>query len=181
MLQHGGVRGRWTLKSPHHALALDALTAVYPDARLVLLHRDPVVLCASVCSLVRTLSGTFSDADHTRYIAEHWPATLEQSIARIDGFRTAHPGVRILDVQYDDLVRSPVETVAGIYRAFGGELSGAARAALGSYVAAQRRRPSAGGHRYDLADFGLDPEAVAERFAPYADRYGIPPARAEGR
>ena len=57
ILQSGGVRGRWTLKSPHHAIALDALTAVYPDARLVLLHRDPVVLCASVCSLISTLSG----------------------------------------------------------------------------------------------------------------------------
>lgn len=42
VLQSGGVRGRWTLKSPHHALALDALTAVYPDAQLVLIHRDPV-------------------------------------------------------------------------------------------------------------------------------------------
>ena len=41
-LQSGGVRGRWTLKSPHHALALDALVDTYPDARLVLLHRDPV-------------------------------------------------------------------------------------------------------------------------------------------
>ena len=30
VLQSGGVRGRWTLKSPHHALALEALTAVVP-------------------------------------------------------------------------------------------------------------------------------------------------------
>ena len=40
-LQSAGVRGRWTLKSPHHALALDALVDTYPDARLVLMHRDP--------------------------------------------------------------------------------------------------------------------------------------------
>ena len=65
VLQSGGVRGRWSLKSPHHALHLDALTATYPDARLVLMHRDPTVLCASVCSLITTLTGTFSDADHT--------------------------------------------------------------------------------------------------------------------
>ena len=60
--------GRWTLKSPGHALALDALTAVYPDARLVLLHRDPVVLSASVCSLIHTVSA-FSEVDHRDYIA----------------------------------------------------------------------------------------------------------------
>src|SRR5205814_1185896 len=57
VLQNGGVRGRWTLKSPHHALNLEALTAVYPDAQLVLLHRDPVVLCAPVCRLIPTSSG----------------------------------------------------------------------------------------------------------------------------
>ena len=52
----------------------------YPDARLVLLHRDPTVLCASACSLISTLTGTFSDADHTAYIAEHWTRLLDESI-----------------------------------------------------------------------------------------------------
>ena len=103
VLQSGGVRGRWTLKSPHHALNLEALTAVYPDARLVLLHRDPVVLCASVCSLITTLSGTFTDADHRAYIAEHWVTMLEESVRRIDAFRAAHPEHPIVDVQYADL------------------------------------------------------------------------------
>ena len=46
VLQSGGVRGRWSLKSPHHVLHLDALTAVYPDARIVVMHRDPLVLSA---------------------------------------------------------------------------------------------------------------------------------------
>jgi len=114
VLQSGGVRGRWTLKSPHHAIALEHLTAVYPDARLVLLHRDPVVLTASVCSLIATLSSTFSDADHRAYIADHWPAMLEESIRRIDDFRATRPEVPILDVHYADLVTDPVGTVASI-------------------------------------------------------------------
>jgi hypothetical protein len=173
VLQHGGVRGRWTLKSPHHALALDALTAVYPDARLVLLHRDPVVLCASVCSLIRTLSGTFSDADHGDYIAEHWTAMLETSIDRIDAFRAANPGTTILDVHYDDLVRRPVETVAGIYEAFGDRLTDEARVAIEAYATANGKG-TRGVHRYDLTGLGLDPPELAERFAPYVDRYGIP-------
>jgi hypothetical protein len=178
VLQHGGVRGRWTLKSPHHALALDALTAVYPDAQLVLLHRDPVVLCASVCSLVHTLSSTFSDADHRRYIADHWTGVLATSIERIDAFRAARPDVPILDVQYDDLVRRPVDTVAAIYAAGDRSLGDAARSAMAAYVADHdRQRQRHGIHRYDLADYGLDPAAITTRFAPYAARYAIPRAR----
>lgn len=175
VLQHGGVRGRWTLKSPHHALALDALTTVYPDARLVLLHRDPVVLCASVCSLVRTMTGTFSDADHLRYIADRWTDVLATSIGRIDAFRARRPETPVLDVQYHDLVRWPVDTVARIYAAAGTPLSDPARAAMTAYVRSHDSRRY-GVHRYDLADFGLDPAEIADRFAPYVARYDVPTA-----
>ena len=165
VLQSGGVRGRWTLKSPHHSLALGPLTAEYPDAKLVLLHRDPLVLCASVCSLISTLSGTFTDADHSVYIAEHWPAVLDESIRRVDAFRDANPQVEILDVHYADLVADPVRTLERIYAASGDELTGPARANVQQYVDSHPKGRF-GAHRYDLADLGLhvqvDPAVVQD-------------------
>jgi Sulfotransferase family len=172
VLQSGGVRGRWTLKSPHHAIALDALTAVYPDVRLVLLHRDPVVLSASVCSLITTLSGTFSDADHTAYVAEHWPAMLEESVRRIEAFRAAHPEHSIVDVQYADLVRNPLGTVEDLYAACGEELDAGARDGIAAYVNAHPKTEF-GTHGYNLGEFGLDARELTERFAGYAGRYDV--------
>jgi hypothetical protein len=177
VLQSGGVRGRWTLKSPHHALALDALTTVYPDARLVLLHRDPVVLCASVCSLIATLSSTFSDVDHSAYIADHWTRMLEESVQRIDAFRDAHPEHSIVDLQYADLVNDPVGTFACLYAACGTVLDTGARDAIAAYVRANPK-DKFGTHTYDLAPFGLDAGELAERFAGYVDRYDVVPERA---
>ncbi|WCO67002.1 sulfotransferase [Iamia majanohamensis] len=179
VLQSGGVRGRWALKSPHHALALDTLTVVYPDARLVMLHRDPVVLAASVCSLVSTLTGTFSDADHTAYIAEHWTRMLEDCVARTDAFRAAHPEHPIVDVRYADLVADPVGTVAALYRAVGDELSGPAADAMAALVA-ERPKGALGTHGYDLASHGLDEGALRERFAGYVERQAIPPEPVPG-
>jgi Sulfotransferase family len=178
VLQHGGVRGRWTLKSPHHAIALEALTAVYPDAPLVLIHRDPTVLCASVCSLISTLSGTFSDTDHRAYIAEHWVAMLEESIRRVDAFRADHPGHPIVDIRYDDLVRDPVATVESIYAAFDDSrsLDAATRLAMTEYVNAHPK-DTLGVHEYDLAEFGLDGGELSRRFAGYVDRYAVPTLR----
>ena len=172
VLQSGGVRGRWTLKSPHHAIALDALTAVYPDARLMLLHRDPIVLCASVCSLITTLSGTFTDADHAAYIAEHWTAMLEESIRRIDAFRAAHPEHPIVDVQYADLVQDPLRTVGDLYTACGAKLDGSARDAIAMYVN-DHPKDTFGTHSYDLAEFCLDAGELTERFASYIARYEV--------
>jgi hypothetical protein len=173
VLQSGGARGRWTLKSPHHAIALDALTSVYPDARLVLLHRDPVALCASVCSLIDTLSAPFTDADHRPYIAKHWTDMLETSIERIEAFRGAHPDRRILDLQYDDLIRAPVQAVARVYESFGESLDEPARRALDAYVSINRKGKF-GTHRYELTAFGLKKAEIAERFSSYRDRYDIP-------
>src|SRR5438270_4223291 len=177
VLQSGRVRGRWTLKSPHHAIALEALTAVYPDGHLVLLHRDPVVLCASVCSLISTLSGTFSDADHQRYIAAHWTTMLEESIDRIDAFRLAHPERPIFDVQYADLVQDPLATVEHLYSSVGEELDVGAREAMATYVSANPKGKF-GVHGYDLDEFGLDGDELGERFAGYVARYDVPTERA---
>jgi hypothetical protein len=173
VLQSGGVRGRWSLKSPHHALHLDALTATYPDARLVLMHRDPVVLCASVCSLITTLTGTFSDADHKRYIAEHWTDMLARSVAAVDAFRAAHPGTQIVDVHYADLVRDPLGTMRRVYGAFGEELDGAALQAMTQHVESHPKGRF-GQHSYNLGEFGLDAGVIAERFRTYVQRYDIP-------
>jgi hypothetical protein len=174
VLQSGGARGRWTLKSPHHALNLDAITEFYTDAKLVLLHRDPAVLCASVCSLISTLSATFSDADHRAYIAEHWVTMLDESVRRIDAFRAAHAEHPIVDVQYEDLMRDPVGTVRSIYTSTGTPGRDDAFAAMSEYVAAHPKG-SLGAHQYDLAEFGLDRAQLAERFSGYTERYDIEP------
>ena len=168
VLQSNGCAGRWTLKSPGHALALDALTAVYPDARLVVLHRDPVMLTASVCSLIHTMSSAFSDVDHRDYIRDHWTRTLEDCIAGVD----AHAD-RMLHVQYADLVADPVGTVAAALRRPGLDATPGAFDAMSALVA-ERPQGSLGVHRYDLASYGLVEDELRERFAGYVDRYDVP-------
>jgi hypothetical protein len=173
VLQSGGVRGRWTLKSPQHAIALEALTTVYPDAQLVLLHRDPVMLCGSVCSLIRTLSATFTDADHRAEIGRRWVDVLTQCVDRVAAFRDAHPDHPIIDVHYTDLIADPVATVANIYSAAGWSLDDQATAAMRRHLA-DNPKGKYGAHRYDLAEFGVDEAAIRERFAEYVARYEVP-------
>ena len=165
------VRGRWTLKSPHHAIDLDALTAVYPDAPLVLLHRDPVVLCASVCSLISTLSGTFSDADHRAYIAEHWV----DDAGGVDPAHRRVPRRAPRDPDRRRAVRRPRarpgrDRRARSTRCGDGSTTGARRR---SRRTSPRNQGQFGAHGYDVAEYGLDAGELRERFAGYIERYHV--------
>lgn len=162
--------GRWALKTPHHCLALDPLVARYPDARLVMTHRDPVTVVASLCSLVRSLSGTFSDADHRDYINEHWTAMAVELVERVMGWRSLNGDAAFVDVAYDDLVTDPLGAVRAIYAHDGTEISPGAEAAMGRYLA-EHPQGEHGQHRYALDDLGLDADALRERFGDYRGRF----------
>jgi hypothetical protein len=172
ILQSGGVGGRWVLKSPQHAIALDTLSEIYPDATFVQLHRDPVVVTASSCSLFQTLSGSFSDVDHRAYIARHWADVLEVCTDRIDDFRARHPGHRFVDVPYAQLVKDPVAVVETIYAGAGLQLPSAAATKITEYIAAHPKGEF-GRHSYRLEEYGLDGDALAERFSSYIERHAV--------
>jgi hypothetical protein len=165
--------GQWQLKSPVHSLHIDALAATYPDARFVVTHRDPVKAVASVLSLVESLTGTFSDADHHEYIAEHWPMLVQEMCDRLLDFRDANPHAVFHDMPYEQLVRDPVGAVRAMYGTFGRDWSPEAEQAMRSEIA---KRPQGvyGTHTYRLADFGLERAEVAARFARYYDRFDVP-------
>ena len=55
-LQHqDGVACRWVVKCPEHLFALQSIRAVYPDARVVFVHRDPVKVLLSQSRLTEVL------------------------------------------------------------------------------------------------------------------------------
>ena len=62
-----------------------------------------------------------------------------------------------------DLVRDPIGTLRRVYAAFGEELDGAALAAMTQHVESHPKGRF-GQHSYNLAEFGLDGGAIAERF-----------------
>ena len=132
-----------------------------------------MVLSASVCSLISTLSSTFSDADHRAYVAEHWTAMLEESVRRIDAFRAAHPEHPIVDVQYADLVQRSGRTVGRIYGACRRRARAAPPTTRSPRTPTPTRRAKLGTHRYDLAEFGLDAAELSDRFSGYIDRYQV--------
>jgi len=166
--------GRWQLKSPVHLLDPSALIEVYPDAKFVLTHRDPVNVIASVCSLVRSLTSTFTDVDFRDYIRATWPEVVATLLDRQNAFRDAQiasgNGDAFIDVAYADLVADPLGTVATIYDALDHPFTEQAEAAMIVH-SAEHRQNRFGTHSYSLEEWDLSRPELEERCTPYLTRY----------
>jgi hypothetical protein len=162
--QHGG--RRWVLKCPDHVFALKAILASYPDARFVFVHRDPVAVLSSVAKLTEALRAPFTRRLDKHAIGEEVAQRWFDGAERIMAAEAWLPQAQLLNVHHRELTTAPLRTLERIYRHFDLPLDAAARTRASRFV---QREPRAGYgvHRYDPAEFGLEPAYIRQRFAPY--------------
>lgn len=166
---------RWVLKAPSHLSQLRTLFTVYPDARVVQIHRDPLKTVPSTVSLmgtIRSMRCERVDVDAlVPWISMGYGLMLDDTIdARAAG---ELPDDQFVDVRYADLMAHPTATIREIYDRLGLDCAPSMAMAVTEYIAA-RPPGSRGVHQYSLADTGLDATEERERFRRYQLRYGVP-------
>jgi hypothetical protein len=93
-----------------------------------------------------------------------------EGVRRAMDFRNRTGDERFADVSFADLQIDPVHTLQTSYESLGLTFTDATLQSVTQW--AQEHRPgSRGTHEYDLADYGLTPEGVRERFADYLAAY----------
>jgi len=176
LLQWRAPRERWVLKAPSHMASLDALLAIYPDARIIQTHRDPLKVMGSVASILYATAWVRSDAVDARRILQWFGgascAALLDNAARVRDSGLAD-AKQFFDVRYHALVSDPFDTIAGIYEHFGLAYTADAEARMRAYLAA-KPKDQHGAHQYSFADTGFGLETERRRFAAYQQRYGVP-------
>lgn len=164
---------RFVLKAPAHTGELPALAAALPGAVVVHLHRDVVETIASGASLFAVFRSTYSDEVDRHDVGRFQADQSERWFRRNLAFResAAADGVRIVDVQYADLVADP----AAVVRRVLGAAAVAEPADLGAFVAAYdaaQPRHAHGRHAYSPEEYGLDPDGLRERFSFFPEDLG---------
>ncbi len=167
-------RERWALKSTGHLWGLEALFDTYPDARVVMTHRDPLKLIASHTSLVSMASSMGSDEVDELEIGREWSKTWEGAMRRGIEYRESGkaPPDAFFDMHFHDFIGDPVAMVRRIYEHFGLELSSPDAERMSSFLA-DNPPGKHGRHVYTLERFGLDPATERERYRFYQDYYGV--------
>lgn len=169
----------WVLKTPQHMLDLPALRRVLPDARLIFIHRDPVSVVGSSCSLAWNQMIIHSDRVDPERVGREWLRKTELQIERMRAARRGIPDAQCIDVHYADMDRDWHGEMRRIYRFLGMDIA-PALPAMRAYLDRADRARSGRPHRYSLADFGLEESVVGERFGGYREAFGVrtrPPAR----
>jgi hypothetical protein len=169
-------RERWVLKAPSHLTALDALIAVYPDARIVWTHRDPLQVMGSVASILFATAWVRSDeVDGDKVLSWFDGATCAALLDAATKLRDSGvvPASQCADLHYRDLVRDPIGSLRGLYERFELPFTREAESRMRAYIAAKPKEKH-GAHRYDFEATGADRAAERRRFAAYQERFGVP-------
>jgi len=163
---------RWLLKSPAHLWALDVLVETFPDACIVLTHRNPLEILPSYCSMMAALMVAREPLDRSALgptVLEFLARSLERGLEARD---RCDPR-RFLDFQYEGFMTDPMKAVERIYAHFELDFPPQAEAEMRAHVRANPRGKH-GEHEYAMAEYGLTPKRGKERLAAYVERFELP-------
>jgi len=164
----------WVLKSPQHLQDLDALIHVFPNAKLIFPHRDPIKAVGSTCSMAWNALVRDSEFVTADWVGTEWLDKAERMLKKNQRLRAEiTPTENQHDVLYADIGANWETAIAGIYDFLGMEFTEQARSAMQAWMDSNKQHKH-GVHSYSLADFGLTEETVDQRLMFYREQFAIP-------
>ena len=157
-------------KNPSWCGRIESILEVFPDARFIVLYRNPY---ETIPSLLKLLSVSWKHQGNVD------PAKVRESIRAMIALSyetylypmqalARHPRTPQAVVDYRDLVAQPRRTVERLYADLGLEMTEAFRATLQKE---QETRKHETEHRYSLSEFGLEDAEIRQTLAPLFDRF----------
>ena len=171
ILQWFRPRERWVLKSPQHLENLGPLMATFPDASIVVTHRDPVAVVQSTITMVTYGARTAYRSTDPEWYRDYWTDRIGRLLDASMRDRHLLPERRTVDVFFHEYMADEMGTLQRIYDDAGIGLTDTARHEIEAHQAAHPRG-KAGPVVYDLrGDFSTTPEEVRSRFGAYLDAF----------
>ena len=164
--------GHWNLKMPSHALWLETLLSIYPDAQLVWAHRDPFTATSSFCSILSMAHRGYTGKIDYEWLGEDCSYQAVLHLDRIMDTRETLGHDRIVDLHYADVTRDPMGAIRKLYANLGDTLSAEAEAAMLTWLA-ENPQGKFGKHEYALDQYGLSVENLTPRFERYLSQYDV--------
>ncbi|MEC3948188.1 sulfotransferase family protein [Sphingobium sp. HWE2-09] len=160
---------KWILKSPSNLPYAELAATSFPDALLIMTHRDPLQTVPSYVSMqaaLYKLSATVTDSQ----VGEFWFRRLTEWMTMFEAARARIGEDRFIDIDYKAVGKDPMTQAQRVLSRIGIPVDDRLEAALNEFLAGNKReqRPM---HDYSLERFGLDEDAIKQAFAGYREHY----------
>lgn len=164
---------RWVMKSPPNMENLKPVFSTYPDATVVITHRDPVAVIQSAITMVAYWDRVRrTDADLPG-LADYWINRIERLLRNCVRDRDLVPQGQVIDVLFHEYMADQRGTIDNVHETAGLPITAEADRRIDTYLHANPRGKF-GRVIYDLkGDFGVDVAALRRRFQFYYDRFPV--------
>lgn len=163
---------RWVLKSPQHLEQIPAIKEVFPDAILVITHRDPYSVSVSLSTMLAYLRRLQCDSIDLRALGAYWDSRNYDFLSACLRDRDLFGPDQAIDVQFNTLMESAEPTLERIYKLAGLAFDTTAQSSLGNYLKTHQRNRH-GRVIYQPELFGLKPEATYELNSDYIAAFDV--------
>jgi len=161
---------RWVLKTPGHLMGLQTVLEVFPDAKIVMTHRNPVSTIPSYCSMEASLYKMGSTDISNAEIGSYWMKRLKDWLDNFMAVRANADSDRFIDVSYKSLLTASSQEGMRVLSAAGIPMSSEIKTGMEEWIEANRREHRAA-HKYSLQDFGLDEDDIRTKYGDYISQY----------
>jgi hypothetical protein len=166
LLQWRNPPRRWVLKMPSHSHMIESLNREYPDARFIMMHRDPARVLPSLANLNVTVRRTHLHDAHESWFGEALVQNWDTAMQRLLRFRE-RTEQRFFDGYHGQQLADSVSQMRALYEWLDWPLSERHAAQIEAF----RNAHPKGDNRYDMRDFGLKDASIRHRFAYYRERF----------
>lgn len=161
---------RWLLKSPQHLEQIPVLNQALPGVIGVFTHRDPVPVVLSMIAMITYSARMHRSPVPVEQIAAYWVDRLEHMLSGLITDRAVIGPDRSVDVRFDEFMADDLGVAEKVFDVAGEKLSEVERGAMAQYLAGHQRG-RLGRVATSCEMFGVDPDDLTRRFAPYVERF----------
>ena len=164
----GREKKRWVLKSPHHLGFIDKMISVFPDAKIIQTHRDPVKTVPSFCSMCANLFEPLTTNFDKVFIGKHWSNKLTRALNHCMNISEHHPD-NFLDLEFLNMIKDPIDEMKKIYEFIGEPFGEKTEVAMEAWR--EENKHEMGAHKYSLEEYDLTESQINDNFAKYQQKY----------
>jgi hypothetical protein len=164
----------WSLKNPAHAVYVDWLVKVFPDARIVWTHRDPYRAAASVLTKKVREYSRVSGRSALDLMLGYYPRNLGKHVSRMMPFADRSPQ-QVYHLFYADFMRDPIAELRRLYGWAGDELTPETERQMRAWLV-ENPQHKFGRRPYSFDDLGPSAKEIFDReFGDYLATYEVEP------